>query len=51
MIDLIPQLNGGNPNRIFKPELLNTINLINIKMEPEEFDKLWKKYKLSVSIF
>jgi len=44
MINLIPQLNGGEPNKIFKIELLNTISSMAIKMEPEEFDKLWKKY-------
>ncbi len=43
MTDLVPLLNGGNPNRIFKPELLNCINLMFIKMDNEEFDKLWKK--------
>ena len=43
MVDLIPQINGGSPNRIFKPELLNLINSMNIKMEPDEYDKLWKK--------
>ena len=44
MIQLIPQLNGGEGNKIFKIELLNTINGMGIKMEAEEFDKLWKKY-------
>lgn len=41
---LVPQLIGGNPNRIFKPELLNAINLMNIKMDTDEYDKLWKKF-------
>jgi len=41
---LLPQLIGGNPSRIFKPELHNTINLMNIKMDADEFDKLWKKF-------
>jgi hypothetical protein len=46
MIQLIPQLNGGEGNKIFKIELLNTINGMGIKMEAEEFDKLWKKYPI-----
>ena len=44
MTSLIPQLIGGNPTRIFRPELLNAINLMNIKMDADEFEKLWKKY-------
>lgn len=43
MVNLIPSLVGGSQNKIFRPELLNTINGMGIKMEPEEFDKLWKK--------
>ena len=43
MTDLIPQINGGSGNRIFKPELLNAINAMNIKMDLDEYDKLWKK--------
>lgn len=43
MISLIPQLNNGNPKKIFKPELLHAMNGMTIKMELEEFDKLWKK--------
>jgi|LakMenEpi03Aug12_release.lakeMendotaPanAssembly.Ray.scaffolds.fasta_scaffold2033749_1 hypothetical protein len=51
MTDLIPQINGGNGNRIFKPELLNAINAMNIKMDPEEYDKLWKKYIKRLTFF
>jgi hypothetical protein len=43
MINLIPQLGGGQQNKIFKPELLNALNGMAIRMESEEFDKLWKK--------
>ena len=44
MTDLIPQINGGSGNRIFKPEILNENNAMNIKMDLDEYDKLWKKY-------
>jgi hypothetical protein len=43
MVGFIPSLNGGQPNKVFKPELLNLLNGMAIKMDPEEFDKLWKK--------
>jgi hypothetical protein len=43
MVNLIPQIAGGQPNKIFKPELLNAINGMAIRMETEEFDKLWRK--------
>jgi hypothetical protein len=43
MINLVPQIVGGSQNKIFKPELLNAINGMAIKMEFEEFEKLWKK--------
>jgi hypothetical protein len=43
MISLIPQLNNGAVKKIFKPELLHALNSMSIKMEPEEFEKLWKK--------
>ncbi|CAF0760256.1 unnamed protein product [Brachionus calyciflorus] len=44
MVRVIPQLNGGSPGRVFKFELMNAINGMGIKMELEEFDKLWKKF-------
>ena len=44
MVLFIPQLINGEPNKIFKIDLLNTINKMAIKMEEEEFDKLWKKF-------
>ena len=43
MISLIPQLSNGKEKKIFKPELLHAINSMSIKMEQDEFDKLWKK--------
>jgi hypothetical protein len=43
MKKLIPQLDDGNPNRIFKPELLNVLESMSIKMAEEEYEKLWKK--------
>lgn len=44
MVKLIPQLNGGSAGRVFKFELLNAINGMGIKMESDEFEKLWKKF-------
>ena len=44
MVAFMPSLNGGVSSKVFKPELFNLINGMAIKMEPEEFDKLWKKY-------
>lgn len=44
MIRLIPLLNGGNVGKIFRPELMNTINSMGIKMEEDEMTKLWKKF-------
>ena len=44
MIRLVPYLNNGVLGKVFKPELANTIHSMGIKMEPEEFDKLWKKF-------
>lgn len=44
MVKLIPQLNGGSSGRIFKFELLNAINGMGIKMETDEFEKLWIKF-------
>lgn len=44
MIRLIPQLNGGSPNKVYKNELMHAINGMAIKIEPEEFEKLWKKF-------
>lgn len=43
MVKLIPQLNGGSAGRVFKFELLNCINGMGIRMETDEFEKLWKK--------
>ena len=43
MVNFLPAINGGQPTKVFKPELLNLINGMAIKMEPEEFDKLWRK--------
>ena len=43
MAHLVPEIVGGTPNKIFKPELLSAINSMGIKMEPEEYEKLWKK--------
>ena len=43
MVHLVPEVIGGAENKIFKPELLSAINGMGIKMEPEEYDKLWKK--------
>lgn len=43
MTTLVPLLIGGVVTKIFKPELLNVINAMAIKMDPEEFDKLWRK--------
>jgi hypothetical protein len=40
----IPELIGGEPNKIFKVELLGLLNKMNIKMTEEDFDKLWKKF-------
>lgn len=44
MVRLVPQLNGGSPGRVFKFELLNAINGMGIKMETDEFEKLWTKF-------
>ena len=41
-IDLV-SLVGDGMKKIFKPELLNTINSMSMKMDSEEFEKLWKK--------
>ena len=43
MIALIPELAGGQQRKIFKPELQNAINGMAIRMEQDEFEKLWKK--------
>jgi hypothetical protein len=43
MVDLVPQLVGGNLAKIYKPELFNAIAKLGIKMESEEADKLWKR--------
>ena len=43
MVQFVPQLVGGEPTKIFKLDLLGAINKMTIKMEEEEFDKLWKK--------
>jgi hypothetical protein len=48
MISLIPELNPQStttspPIKIFKIGLLDALNRMSIKMETEEFDKLWKK--------
>ena len=43
MVNFLPAINGGQPSKVFKPELLNLINGMAIKMDPEEFDKLWRK--------
>jgi Ca2+-binding EF-hand superfamily protein len=39
----VPQLLGGESSKIFKIDLLNNIKKMSIKMEEEEFEKLWKK--------
>ena len=36
-------LAGDGGKKIFKPELLNTLSNLSIKMDQDEFDKLWKK--------
>lgn len=46
MVRLVPYLNGGAVNKVFKMELLNVINGMGIKMETDEFEKLWKKFDL-----
>ena len=43
MVNFLPSISGGQPNKIFKPELLNLVNGMAIKMDSEEFDKLWRK--------
>ncbi len=40
IVDLV----GDGSKKIFKPELLNYINGMSIKIETEEFEKLWKKF-------
>jgi hypothetical protein len=44
LVALVPQLVGGTPTKIFKPELLSSIEKMNIKMESDEFEKLWKRF-------
>lgn len=44
MVRLIPLLNGGIAGRIFKHELYTTVTAMGIKIESEEFEKLWKKF-------
>ena len=51
MTVFIPQLLGGEANKIFKVDLLNTLNKMHIKMDLEEFDKLWTKFDLVNSGF
>ena len=43
IVDLVPELSGGSPSRIFKLELLNLIDDMNVRMDSDEFEKLWKK--------
>ena len=50
LVTFMPELIGGPSSTLFKPELLNLINRMGIKIEPEEYDKLWKKL-LSSFIF
>jgi Ca2+-binding EF-hand superfamily protein len=40
----IPELIGGEPNKIFKMEFLGLLNKMNIKMDEDDFEKLWKKF-------
>lgn len=46
----IVSLVGDGMKKIFKPELLNTINGMSMKMDAEEFEKLWKKLLFRLTI-
>ena len=44
MVLFVPQLIDGEPSKIFRVELLGLLNKMTIRMEEEEFEKLWKKF-------